>query len=474
MAASKKARRIRTAEDFKLTELQAIVAAPFRSAAAYTWTVEEIVNARNAQIFGDFNLPARLAVSMRTDDALYTAYENRLDPQRALGVELEPAGGARGKPIAKEADALFGDNGLGIECGAMSDINGDLANHGVAFGYNTWTTREDGSRVDVLHRHWPVEHVRYDYVGRTFMTRVDPASPLLARVQGKPLESEELQTVFLPGAHQIPVTHGDGRWVVYQKHSYRPWAQDAALLPGALIWARHAHGIRDWAKGSTAHGNAKVVGELPPDIPLRDNEGNITQEAQDMLELLRAIASLEAPVGLRPAGSKTDYLTNGSRAWEVWNQLVQNAEKAAARVYLGTDGMLGSQGGAPGVDIATLFGVATTKVQGDLSALQVGFDTGTIEPWTAINHGDSTLAPHRKYVIPDPDADAEREAHAKRSTAFHAELDLLRRGGFVVDQATVDGLARLHGVESPTLAPAMPTEPGDGAAPAPPVLVEAS
>ena len=48
-----------------------------------------------------------------------------------------------------------------------------------------------------------------------------------------------------------------------------------------------------------------------------------------------------------------------------------------------------SQGGGPGIDIATLLGVSTVKVQGDLEALQRGFRTGVLEPWCAINFGDS-------------------------------------------------------------------------------------
>jgi hypothetical protein len=473
MARSKKAQRIRQESEFNAAQLQRLVAPPFSSSSAFTWTVEEIVNARNAQIGGQFSLPSRLAVSMRTDDAMFVAYENRLDPQRALGVVLEAAPGARAKPIQAEAAALFGAEGVGIACGAMADLNGDLANHGVSFAYNSLSVREDGSRIDFLHRHWPIEHVRWDSVTNTFMTRVDSRSALL---ESQPALEDELGDSVRVGAHEVPIVHGDGRWTIYQKHSYRPWQQEAAILPGALVWARHAHGIRDWAKGSTSHGNAKVVGEMPPNMPITDADGVITAEAADFLELLRAIASLDSPIGIRPAGAKTDYLTNSSRAWEVWNQLVMNAEKAAARVYLGTDGMLGSVGGAPGVDIATLFGVSTTKVQGDLEALEVGFLTGVLEPWCAMNFGDSSLAPRRSYVIPDPDADAEREAHATRSTAFHAELALLKAGGFVVDQDKVNELAQTHGVPAPQLVAVAPA-PADGEespAPAAPELAVVS
>ncbi len=460
MARTKKARRIRTNDEFAMAQLQRAVSPPITTSSEFTWTVEEIVDARNQQIQGVFWLPAKLAISMRTDDALFVAYENRLDPVRALAPIIDAAPGARGKVIAKEADAAFSAEGVGIECGTFADINGDLANHGVAFGFNTWTVREDGSRVDCLHRHWPIENVRFDHTTRTYVTRIDTLSELAqSGTEDRPVDEETGRELFRSGS-EIPIIHGDGRWAIYQKHSYRPFRQEACILPGALIWARHAHSIRDWAKGSTSHGNAKVVGELPPNIPLTDPDGNIQPEAAAFLELLKGMARLDTPVGIRPSGAKTDYVVNSSQAWQVWRELALNGEKAAARVYLGTDGMLGSVGGAPGVDIATLFGIATTKVQGDLDALKIGFKTGTLEPWTAINHGDSTLTPTRRYVMPDPDADAEREAHAKRSTAFYDEIQRMKDAGFVVDEDKVNELSKLHGIPAPVLVVASaPTDP---------------
>src|SRR5262249_10848254 len=147
---------------------------------------------------------------------------------------------------------------------------------------------------------------------------------------------------------------------------------------------------------------AKVIGEMPEGVPLQ-KDGALSDEAAAMVELLRAIASGDSPIGIRPAGSKTDFLVNTSTAWQIFENLSTNAEKAAARIYLGTDGTLGAQGGAPGVDIKALFGVASTIVEGDLECLERGFKTGTIEPWTALNFGDSSLAPTRKYLLPDPD-----------------------------------------------------------------------
>lgn len=460
MAASRKAKKTRKDDEFRsLVDAARVLAAlqpPPGTAAGQQWQLADIRNARDAQMRGHFEAPARMAAAMRTDDALFTARDNRLAPQRCISVEIKPAKGARGEAIAAEAEALYGEHGVGIATGTMADINGCLADHGIAIGYNVPIPRDDGSRVDIEHRYWPIEFVRWDAYNRTLLARVDPHSaPDLPQF----LTSPGI------GIHEIPITHGDGVFTVYQKHSWEPWKQDACILPGAFIWARHAHALRDWARGSTAHGNAKVVGEMPPGMALQNKDGSLTTEATAFLELLKAIASLDLPVGIRPSGSKTDYVMNTSTAWQVWLELVNNADKAAARVYLGTDGILGAQGGAPGVDISALLGVAITKVQGDLGTITRCFKTGVLDIWAAINFGDSTLAPIRGYMMPDADAQTLRRDLAERNEAFHRDVKAYREGGFIVDQDTIDQIASLHGVLPPTLPPSAEKAPAIALAP---------
>lgn len=440
---SRRARTVRQRKDFDLRALVARLNPPPSSGGLVAWTLDEIRNARDMQLEGQFSMPARLAEMMRTDDALFTAYENRLAPQRCLHVKLVPASqSAAAQRVASEAEALFGTQGIGLHPETLADVNGCLANHGVAFGVNTWTPREDGSRTDVELNLWPIEHVRWNELERCFMARTDFRSPL-------------------GGGVEVPIVHGDGRWVIFRKHEHKPWSQEACILAGALVWARHAYAARDWAKGSVAHGNAKVVGEMSEGVALQDADGNLTPEAESFLDLLQGLFSSDAPYGIRPFGSKTEFVASASTAWQVWAELMLNGEKAAARIYLGTDGTLGSQGGAPGVDIATLFGVATTKVQGDLAAITRGLQTGLVEPWSAVNFGDSSLTPLREYQMPDPDAARAHEETAKRDEQFHAEIDRLSKR-FVVTQEVVDAVAARYGVTAPQLkpAPAATTQPG--------------
>lgn len=444
-AASKKAKRIRTSSEFDVARLRAQLAAPTNSGVPLTsWSLVDIFAARDDQLRGNFHRPVKMAEVMRTDDALATAFENRLAPQRSIGVEVLPArvGNPRATSIAAEAAALFGPDGVGISPETLGTLHSDLVNHDIAIGYNVATPREDGSRVDFELRAWPLECVRWDSTRRTLLTRVEAG-----------VESVEPLTF----GSEIPIVHGDGRWVVFRRYDIDPW-KHGAILAAALVWARHAYALRDWAKSSVAHGMTKVVGNLPTGVHLQtaDDAGNsgLSVEAAAFLEILRGLASDDQPIAIKPDGAGIEFVTNTSTAWQVFKELVANAETAAARVYLGTDGTLGSKGGAPGVDIQALFGVAFTRIEGDLKCIERALLTGVIEPWTAINFGDSTLAPRRRYKLVDEDSDAARASAAVRSTAFYDEIDRAKAAGFAITQEFVDRIAEKHGVDAPLLATA--------------------
>lgn len=466
-APTKRARKIRYANEFDLSRLDAVLRQPRDGRHnIFAWTLAEILRARDLQMAGDFFLPARLAESMRTDDALFVAHGNRLAALRRIKIALKPAKGARGASIATEGEALFGKDGVGIHPGAMSDIHGALVDHGIAFGYNVTVPREDGSRIDMEHRSWPIEYVRWDPVVRIFKARVDPST----------VPPGDLQPVDVPagvygmtGPFEVPIIHGDGRWVIYKKHQDNPFKQGAALLPAALVWARHAYANRDWAKSSKAHGTAKLVGELPAGIPLQ-KEGRLTDEAEAFIALLQSMMNSDEPIGIRPAGSMTDFVVNNSTAWQIFKELVMNGERAAARIYLGTDGTLGAQGGAPGVDIEQLFGVALNHIEGDIECLERGMLTGVIEPWTAMNFGDSTLAPKREYVLPDVDGGAKLDAMAKRRTAFYLDIANARLAGIAITQDFVDDLACKYCIDTVTLSTIPPGAPPAAAVPAAPAV----
>jgi hypothetical protein len=411
-----RAGRVRNADEFR--RARAAVTAPRRELASdYSWTLEDIAAVRAMQMRGDFQRPVRMAEAMRRDDALYVAYANRLAPQSAIATQLVAAGGTRGEAVKRKADT-----GVIIPRSVLKGIHGTLANHGVAIGHIDQVVDEDGTRIDFHLTEWPLEFVKWN------------------------ASTERLETRVRDGAGQVPITHGDGEWVIFRKFSDRPWLQEACIVPASLVWAAHGNGIKDWAGASVSHGLAKIMGELPAGMSLIGEDGALTPEAQAFLDMMQDLVSGESGAGIRPAGAKTDVLANASTAWQVFAELIMSREKAAARIYLGTDGTLGSQGGAPGVDIAELFGVATTIVQGDFEAIEQGVNTGVLEPWCAVNEGDSRLAPKLRYLMPDPDAEKRSEHERAKRERLFATLREMREQQMAIDQPTVDALAHAYGV----------------------------
>jgi hypothetical protein len=399
------------------------VTAPTRRQGPYSWDLERIRRARDCQLRGDFELPVRLAEGFRTDDALFNAFQARVATQGAIRLAWRSALSDAGRVAGARAERL-----VCIPQHVRQSILGTMANHGVAIGYVEQTALDtpEGPSLRFCLTEWPLEHVRYNVSTDTLETR-----------------TLELGT--------IPITHGDGRWVVFRKFGVMPWTQDAALLPGAFLWAAHAEGLSDWASASEAHGRPFMIGELPDGVPLGNGSGGLSSDAQLFISMLQDLVSGNAGAGVRPFGSKTDYVTNGSQAWQIFKELITNREGAAARIYLGTDAILGSRGGAPGVDVAALFGIATTRIQGDLEALERGFREGLILPWCALHGVAVEDAPAALYEIPDVDAQKKSEQEHGAIVRFAETVAALKSSGVQVSQDVADHLARVLGVSVPVV-----------------------
>lgn len=142
--APKRAQKIRKAAEFS-GSAKGEKRPPAGSGLLEGWTVEQIYAARSAQMRGQFRLAADMADAMRTDDALFTAYSNRLAPQRSIAVTMRPAV-AKGKAssISEEAASLYGDAGIALTMATRLNVHGCLVNHGVAFIRLTRQVRDDG------------------------------------------------------------------------------------------------------------------------------------------------------------------------------------------------------------------------------------------------------------------------------------------------------------------------------------------
>lgn len=415
---SRNAPKVREAKEFEASR-GTINTPPRAKQDSYSWDIAKIRQARDDQLRGKFLLPVQLARAMRTDDALFVPRLNRLAPLSCLTAEVVGHESARGEAVKKRALASIVHSRQVLE-----GIAGTLVDHGIAIGYVRHFPTDDGTAVNMVLEEWPLESVEWN-------------------------ESRERLEARTREFTTVPIVHGDGHWIVFAKFAQFPWTQDACVLPGGLVWAAHAEGIANWAGSARSHGLSRMLGELPEGVATHDANGVLTAQAYAFVKLLADVVSGETPFGLRPTGSKTEFVSDNSTAWQVFDTLATDRAKAGARIYQGTDATLGSTGGAPGVDIATLFGVATTRVQGDIEAIERGLRTGLYEPWTAINVGDSRLAPALKYQVPDADADAKSSESAGRYKRLFDTLQGMRDQRMAVTQDMVTRVCRELGISPP-------------------------
>lgn len=449
-------RPVRTAASYDVDRLRQRIDTPQQPSHAVSWSLPEIMSARDLQMAGIFAMPAELSAIMATDDAIFVARQARLAPIEAISVAIEAANdSSKAGRIAAQGAPLFGPGGTVLGKADEKAINRDLAEHGVAFGCNSeWIARPDGSGYDVIHRHWPIRDIEWDPYAERFLAMV--------RVDGDPPPDKAPATQRRHGRliSSVPVVHGDGRWAIYQSMAHHSWQHDAAILAACLVWARHAFGAGDWAAASRSHGTPKWLGTLAEQAgPTREIDPNnpdgplvLSAAAKDLLEVVADMSSLSSPYGVVPNGNTVELITNNSTAWQIFQELMTNAEKAAARIYTGTDAILGSQGGAPGIDIAALFGVASTLIQADLNTIRRAFHEAVMVPWAALNYGSSALVPARCYQIPDPDLQGSRDQLKANEAAFVASVAARRAAGLVVTQGWVDDLADRLGVARGELA----------------------
>ena len=102
----------------------AAVTPPKYDSGVYVWKLEEIKNARNAQMKGDFELPARLAGQVRPGMTVVVALPGETAKGQILsvGAQLDPATNS----VHAEA-TVAGANGLIPGKGVMAVVNGDPA-----------------------------------------------------------------------------------------------------------------------------------------------------------------------------------------------------------------------------------------------------------------------------------------------------------------------------------------------------------
>jgi hypothetical protein len=249
---------------------------------------------------------------------------------------------------------------------------------------------------------------------------------------------------------QMPVTPGDGHWVLHAPYGeHRGW-MSAAMPALAQPWIQRNFAYRDAARYCERHGfpmlRAKVPAAADPRqiATLRNALVNIGQESV-----------LELPQGVDGAnGYDVDYLEPGSTTWEVFGDAIRLCDADITLALLGQNLTTEVKEGS----------FAAARVHGDVRQAFIEFDnramsqtiyTQIARPFAALNYGDADLAPWTsRDIMPYED----NATLAQTFSSFAAAVLALRNAG--VELGDPEALAWQMGVRLGVAKPkaTMPTQ----------------
>jgi hypothetical protein len=353
------------------------------------WTPAQVRAAEVMADGGSLRLAADLCESLLADDRVQGVLSARTRGLLGLEVEFEKAGDRRRSARAVHALEAGEDWWAAYpepELGALLDWGVLL---GVGLARSAWTARpEAGGRVVGKLARWHARWLRYDWAARGWFVQAD-------------------------GGRELPVTPGDGAWVLHTPGgASRPWA-DGAWRSIARWWLLKHYARQDFARHSEVHGT-----------PLRAGVAAEGASEAARAELARDLGGLGSDTALcLPPGYDLKLVEATARTWEMFRAQIELADKAIAIRLAGqnltTDVSGGSLAAAKVHQI-----VRGDLIRFDAEALATTLHDQSLVHWAEFNFGDRALAPWPAWPT-DPPEDAlakaqTREAQGKAIVALKA------------------------------------------------------
>lgn len=225
---------------------------------------------------------------------------------------------------------------------------------------------------------------------------------------------------------QVPITPGDGHWVLHAPYgSYRGWMR-GALRALAQWWLARNYALRDWARYSERHGFPILLADTP-----------FGADAQDITTYRAALSQLGQENVLQlPSGpdqqkyGKYDlrYLEARDRAWAAFQELISQCNDEITLALLGQN--LTSQVKEGSLAAARVHAdVRQAILEADARALAKTLYVQVLRPFAALNFGNPDLAPVVSWDV-RPQEDLKEKAGTFQS--FAGALTQLRNAGFTL------------------------------------------
>jgi hypothetical protein len=403
----------------------------------FGWNVDRIRRARDDHALGVFNVSALLADAMMVDPRIFSGLAQRIGP--LVGLPLEISGAARwnGKGMSEtarsECAAMFAPESTACPPGTRAAGFTATGMMGTCILQNVWLSRDDGSRIDVEVRPWPMQLSWWNEAAKRY------------------------QLFTTDGT--VTVEPNDGKWIVIEPHGPRSFLR-GCIRPLALLWADRSYALRDRSNASAAHGSMGIVGTLPESVSISSEEG------KKFLSTLRLLQQARAGI-VKAFGAQVETFEPKSLMWQIYNAIISGSNADALLILTGLN--------AEGVykPISQIDGVKYDLIMTEIAAATAQYNAGLVVPWTLLNFGDESLAPRLNWLVPDPREQERLDALGRRHQSFTTAMlgyskALGRPLNAEEDQDFVDRLAASFGVEAPKLQPkAKVTAPPAGPAGAP-------
>jgi len=345
-------------------------------------------------VIGLFDIPSQLCDTVMADSRVSATLQSR-------------TGGLLGRPVKHEIPKGFEDDDEAKLCRKIWDRNWNrIFPESMASEFLRWSVMQSFGIAqnvwDTSGKYWIPEpslwHPRYSYYHWLYRCYV---------------------AISMDG--QIPITPGDGSWVLHAPHlGYRGWMR-GSVWSIAPWWLARNYALRDWARYSERHGMPILLALTPAaadPAQIGQYRGSLSTLGQE------TIVSL--PQGVEPQYSYDLKLLEATdQGWLGFKQLIDQCNSEITLSIMGqnltTEVKEGSFAAA-----RVHADVRQSILQADARALERTIYQQIARPFAALNWGRPEIAPITTYDL-EPYEDAHTQAQTFQ--AFGAAIMELRRAG---------------------------------------------
>lgn len=378
------------------------------------WTVSQVRSALDAHARGGFADVADMADIMHEDDEISGARARRVDA--VIGSVFSAEGEVLTAELVDEWSVLAPED----EVGAMLD---DLVILGAAVG-------------------------TIDWIG---------TGPSLRRLQPRYLSwSDTTGWSYQTVAGAVPVTPGDGKWVLLTSGT---GVGRGSIRPLAEVWLAKRFAVRDWSRYNERHG-LPIVKAIAPMAADADDRKAFGAQASRLGSDTTAL--LMSGINADGSGFDLQLLEASDGAWATFQALIERCDRKIAITLTGSHLASEQTGSGSRAAAETHRGVSQTLAQADAERLSTQLHEQLVIPWATLVHGKSAdVAPWPHWETRDEQDAAEIAAGLE---ALGRGLTALQGAGYepvsVEDLGTKFGL-QLKKVQVKPPAPAPAPAPVD-------------